>query len=105
MKEIDGSDVTDNVASQFPPVETWGTKFCVVPMPNDVTGAYVKVVAAEDDTTVTCDDGRTFNISSAGGYITIEVDAATYMWINSDKQVSQSYHLLNCVNLTEKLRF
>ena len=83
----------DYVTEQIPPTATWGKQFLLVPFPEAKVQHYTKIVASEEETTVTLTCNNTLvNITlltfpSDWMLTNTTVDPATYCAIVSDKPI------------------
>lgn len=87
----------DHLAIQLPPVQAYGMRFPIVPVPARTVGDIVRVVAVEDMTTitVTMDDEQYYEIGTREHYVEFVVPSDNFTFVMSDKpilvtQISQS---------------
>lgn len=81
----------DNVLSEFPPIETWGTRFVSVPVPDDHLGGYIKLVAKDPWTRIQIDKENELFIQEAGGTQVLEVAAGVHKYLHADKPIMAVY--------------
>ncbi len=83
----DCGGANDHLFQHLYPVKTWGTDYLHLSMAGRTSGELVKVVAAEDNTTVTL-DGQGVGTLDAGEYLTLDFGSNVVRRIQSDKPSS-----------------
>lgn len=92
----------DNVVTQFPPVNTWGTRYVLVGVPTDSVGGLLKILALEDSTNVRIKGNvgsvpiteMVFQLSSVSRdfYEVRQIVARANIAIESDKPILAVYY-------------
>lgn len=75
----------DNLFEQMFPVNTWGKEFISVPYKTRLNGDIFKIMASEDSTVVTVNDGSPYVVNK-GRFISLRITNAAY--IKADKPIS-----------------
>lgn len=75
----------DNLFEQMYPVNTWGKEFVSIPYKTRIGGDILKILASEDSTQISINNG-TPKIINAGNYISLLISDEAY--IKSDKPIS-----------------
>ncbi len=86
------SIIADNVVEQMTPVDTWGTKFAVLPTPYH-QGGYAKLITKEPNTTISLGNRHYFIITDSGSFTQVEIPANSYQYIEANKQIMVVYYL------------
>ena len=94
----------DPLYQQCYPVSAWGKNFGVVPLLNNPSGFHVRVMAAEDNTTVNF-NGTVITLNAGQFYPASNINPTAFtvpMTISADKSISVSQYLMsaNCSGST-----
>ena len=77
---------SDHLVEQLVATQSWGTEFITFPTPERTVGDYIRVIAAEDNTTFTF-DGGSYSLN-AYQYTTFNKASGSYFYITADKGIS-----------------
>ena len=85
-------DSCEQLAVQVPPTLTWGMEFLLSPFEIRNTGQVYKIVAAEENTTISfvvsgSEEATSANIPMAGGNYTLNTTSDSFCYLTSDKPI------------------
>ena len=81
----------DNTMEQLPPTSTWGNNFVILPVPNDNTGSFVKIVSKFANTTAAIGGYGYSILDEPGDFSTVELLPDTYTMIESNNPIQVVY--------------
>ena len=105
-----GKDTSaDHLVEMQLPVDTWGTKFAISPIPKRTTGDFFRFIASEKDTNIKVtgqDNGQTFSdtfaLTDPGTWIQKHYSSNMYAYVESSKPVLVVQYVLSQIRRTEK---
>ena len=95
----------DHLVDMQLPVDTWGKKFAILPIPKRTTGDFYRFVASENDTNINVngqDNGGTFSdsftLNAAGSWVQKHYSSNLYAYVQSSKPVLVVQYVLSQIN-------
>ena len=86
---VESPTLSDQLISQFAPMDTWGKSFVVPPVPGTQLGYSVKIIAGKAGTSVTvfAGDSIQLNLNNPGDFATVNIDGTAEVTSNNPVQV------------------
>ena len=95
----------DHLVEQQLPVDSWGKKFAISPIPQRTVGDYYRFVASEKDTNIKVNGQRkgksfkdSFTLKDPGSWTQKHYDSTLFAYVEADKPVIVVQYVLSMVN-------
>ena len=95
----------DHLVDMQLPVDTWGKKFAIAPIPKRTTGDFYRFVASENDTNINVNGQNngeafsdSFTLNDAGSWVQKHYSSNLYAYVESSKPVIVAQYVLSQIS-------